>query len=51
MMYWSSTDNLEWTLGLANRFGLIHIDQASQARIPKKSLQYYADCIKINGPA
>lgn len=51
MMYWSSTDNLEWTLGLGNRFGLIHIDQATQARIPKTSLQYYADCIKNNGPA
>ncbi|MFK4826223.1 family 1 glycosylhydrolase [Paenochrobactrum sp. BZR 588] len=51
MMYWSSTDNLEWTLGLANRFGLIHIDQTTQKRTPKKSLEYYASCIALNGPA
>lgn len=51
MLYWSSTDNLEWTLGLGNRFGLIHVDLATQKRVPKRSLEYYSKCVKLNGAA
>lgn len=51
MMYWSSTDNWEWTLGLSHHFGLIHIDKNTLERIPKKSLEYYGKCIKANAAA
>ncbi|MFA7393782.1 MAG: family 1 glycosylhydrolase [Pigmentiphaga sp.] len=51
MIYWSSTDNWEWVLGLQKRFGLIHIDQPSLTRIPKRSLEYFGKCIRLNGVA
>ncbi|MFA7670087.1 MAG: family 1 glycosylhydrolase [Burkholderiaceae bacterium] len=51
MFYWSSTDNWEWVLGLSKHFGLIHIEQPSLTRIPKRSLEYYAHCIRLNAPA
>jgi len=51
VLYWSSTDNWEWTLGSSKHFGLIHIDRPSLDRIPKRSLEYFAKCIKLNGVA
>lgn len=40
---WSLTDNFEWSEGLKQRFGLIHIDYATQKRIIKNSGKWYSD--------
>jgi beta-glucosidase len=42
---WSLMDNFEWAEGLAQRFGLVHIDYETLRRTPKKSFQWYADTI------
>lgn len=39
---WSLTDNFEWSEGLKQRFGLIHIDYASQKRTIKDSGKWYS---------
>jgi beta-glucosidase len=49
LVYWSATDNWEWAEGYAKTFGLIQIDHATQKRTPKRSLDYYAKCIRMNG--
>jgi beta-glucosidase len=46
---WSLLDNLEWSLGFAKRFGLVHVDFASQQRTPKASALWYAKCIAGGG--
>jgi beta-glucosidase len=46
---WSLLDNFEWAEGYAKRFGLIHVDFATQQRIIKKSGHRYAQIIKDNG--
>lgn len=46
---WASTDGLEWTLGYKQRFGLIHIDYATQKRTLKDSAFWYRDLIRSNG--
>ncbi|MFJ7142762.1 glycoside hydrolase family 1 protein [Pseudomonas protegens] len=48
LFYWSATDNWEWAQGFAKRFGLIHVDRKTLARTPKRSLGYFADCIRHN---
>ena len=47
-MYWSLTDNWEWTYGFKSRFGLIHIDYETQKRSLKESGRWYADVIRRN---
>jgi beta-glucosidase len=42
---WSLLDNFEWAEGLAQRFGLVHVDYETLRRTPKKSFQWYADAI------
>jgi beta-glucosidase len=46
---WSLLDNLEWSLGFAKRFGLNHVDYATQKRTPKASAKFYAKVIETNG--
>lgn len=46
--YWSLLDNFEWDKGYWLRFGLIHVDYATQARTIRKSAQVYADICRSN---
>jgi beta-glucosidase len=46
---WSLFDNFEWSFGYAKRFGLIHVDHASQRRTPKASAEFYAEVIATGG--
>jgi beta-glucosidase len=48
-MVWSLTDNYEWDRGYGMRFGLIHVDFATQAREIKTGGRWYADVIRNNG--
>jgi beta-glucosidase len=48
-MAWSLFDNLEWSLGFAKRFGIVHVDFATQRRTIKTSGKFYADIIASNG--
>jgi beta-glucosidase len=41
--YWSLLDNYEWDSGYAKRFGLVHVDYATQQRTPKASAHWYRD--------
>ncbi|WP_432847591.1 GH1 family beta-glucosidase [Amycolatopsis sp. CA-161197] len=43
--YWSLLDNFEWAEGYAKRFGLVHVDYATQRRTPKRSAQWYSEVI------
>ncbi|HNX50198.1 MAG TPA: GH1 family beta-glucosidase [Thermoanaerobaculaceae bacterium] len=46
---WSLLDNLEWNHGFGKRFGLVHVDFATQRRTPKASARFYADVIATRG--
>ena len=48
-MTWSLLDNLEWSLGYAKRFGIVHVDFETQERTPKDSAEYYSRVIASNG--
>jgi beta-glucosidase len=45
---WSFIDNYEWEDGYARRFGLVHVDYATQRRTPKLSARYYSEVIRQN---
>jgi beta-glucosidase len=47
--HWSSHDNFEWISGFGRRFGLIHVDFATQRRIPKRSAGVYRALIANRG--
>jgi beta-glucosidase len=46
---WSLLDNFEWARGYAARFGLVHVDYATQARTPKASYHWLRDYIASTG--
>jgi beta-glucosidase len=45
---WSLMDNFEWAWGYSRRFGITYVDYKTQARIPKSSFNWYAECIRQN---
>jgi beta-glucosidase len=46
---WSLLDNYEWSHGYSKRFGIVHVDYATQKRTIKSSGRYYAEVIRANG--
>jgi beta-glucosidase len=46
---WSLMDNFEWAEGYAKRFGIVHVDYTTQARLPKDSARWYSEVIRRNG--
>ena len=46
---WSLLDNLEWSLGFAKRFGIVHVDFSSLRRTVKRSGRVYAEIVRTNG--
>ncbi|GAA0709986.1 GH1 family beta-glucosidase [Dokdonella soli] len=50
-MAWSLLDNLEWSLGFSKRFGIVHVDFATQERTPKASARLYSRIVATNGRA
>jgi len=46
---WSLLDNFEWSFGYRRRFGITHVDFATQARTWKKSASWYRRVISTNG--
>jgi beta-glucosidase len=49
--YWSLLDNFEWAFGFRPRFGLVHVDYATQKRTLKESGRYYARVCRSNAIA
>jgi beta-glucosidase len=45
-MVWSLMDNFEWASGYAKRFGIVHVDYATQARHLKDSALWYRDFLQ-----
>ncbi|MFJ9428697.1 GH1 family beta-glucosidase [Streptomyces sp. NPDC101490] len=48
---WSLLDNFEWAYGYSKRFGIVHVDFASQRRTLKDSARWYAEVIARGGLA
>ena len=45
-MVWSLLDNFEWASGYEKRFGIVHVDYATQARTLKDSALWYRDFLQ-----
>lgn len=48
---WSLLDNFEWAFGYEKRFGIVHVDFATQKRTLKDSALWYSAVVKSNGSA
>jgi beta-glucosidase len=46
--YWSLLDNYEWAMGYEKRFGLVHVDYQTLARVPKSSYDALARALARN---
>ncbi len=46
--HWSLMDNFEWSWGYTRRFGITHVDYATQQRLPKESFHWYQQVIAAN---
>jgi len=46
---WSLFDNFEWGYGYSKRFGIVHVDFATQERTPKASARFYGSVIRSHG--
>ena len=49
--HWSIMDNFEWAEGHNARFGLVHVDYATQKRTPKDSYYWYQNLIRQTSQA
>src|SRR3954447_20240039 len=45
---WSLMDNFEWAHGYSKRFGVVHVDYATQQRRIKDSGRWYADFLRAH---
>jgi beta-glucosidase len=45
-MVWSLLDNFEWASGYAKRFGIVHVDYATQRRTLKDSALWYREFLQ-----
>ncbi len=45
---WSLLDNFEWAHGYSKRFGIVHVDYATQERRIKDSGRWYADLLRAH---
>ncbi|MER5479461.1 GH1 family beta-glucosidase [Streptomyces sp. NPDC002734] len=45
---WSLLDNFEWAYGYDKRFGLVHVDYATQRRTVKSSGRRYAEIVRAH---
>jgi beta-glucosidase len=51
--YWSSMDNLEWTAGYGNRYGIVYVDfkTRTRTRTPKMSASLFHEIATRNAIA
>lgn len=45
-LHWSYADNFEWIFGYSIKFGLVGVDRATLARLPKQSYYLYQSILK-----
>jgi beta-glucosidase len=45
---WTLIDNFEWAMGYSQRFGIVHVDHATQKRTIKDSGYWYRELINAN---
>jgi len=50
-MVWSLMDNFEWASGYEKRFGIVHVDYATQQRTLKDSALWYRDFLQARRAA